>query len=120
MTDYSTHLDILRRGSSEDLSNIYIQHGLVHLFLEQLALAQDALRQALRGTESSLYAMGSPKELIAAAYEEFLFMDESLWLSMLRDADAAVRAPIDAKALTARIVTDYLPAFEAMEKALQP
>ena len=78
-------LQILAAAKQEDLQNLSIQHGIVHMFQEQfhlgIALLQDALREDGKGME----AMGAPKEIIMAAYEEYIFIEEDVWLHMLQD-----------------------------------
>lgn len=56
---------------------------------------------------------GSPRDIIKAAWRIFGFLDEELWLSMLRDRSDTAHI-YDAQLvqeLINRIITDYLPAF---------
>ena len=43
------------------------------------------LRDAFMRDGFGRAARGSPKEVIAEAYEQYLFVDESLWLAMIRE-----------------------------------
>ena len=56
-------------------------------------------------------AMGSAKELIAAAYEQYLFVDEDIWLAMLRDRHGSHDA---IQAQVGRILGTYQVALAAL------
>lgn len=65
-------------------------------------------------------ASGSPRDVLKTAFQYYDFMDEGLWLRMLRarndsahiyDADKALRLVDD-------IIRDYIPEFERVESGL--
>ena len=88
--DFQEHIQLLQQAEEEDLTNSFICHGIVHLFQEAFDLGLMAFREALKRDGQGLAAMGSAKELIAAAYEQYLFVDEDIWLAMLRDRKSVV------------------------------
>lgn len=111
LTDFSS-------VTKEDLSNVFILHGIVHWFMDEFDLGQQVFRDFLSEEHPSLAISLTPKELILDAYERYLFVDESVWLSMLRDRyhpDCA--EPVEEK--VRRIIHCYVPAFEAMAEALE-
>ena len=111
-------LQILAAAKQEDLQNLFIQHGIVHMFQEQfhlgIALLQDALREDGKGME----AMGAPKEIIMAAYEEYVFIEEDGWLHMMQDCRQTPQET-ELKPLVMRILMQYIPALQQVAKDLQ-
>ncbi|WP_308590486.1 HI0074 family nucleotidyltransferase substrate-binding subunit [uncultured Megasphaera sp.] len=109
--DYQTHLQLLQQAKEQDLSNPFICHGIIHLFQEQFDLALDILRDHLKREGKGMAAMGSAKELIAEAYENYLYIDEDCWLAMLKDR----RGSRDEVGIQVqRILDTYLEAFAAL------
>ena len=92
------------------MTNPFICHGIVHLFQEAFDLGLMAFREALK-RDGRLAAMGSAKELIAAAYEQYLFVDEDIWLAMLRDRHGSQDA---IEAQVGRILGPYQDALAAL------
>lgn len=115
---FSSHLKILCQGKGEDLSNLFIQHGIIHLFMEQFDLSQELFRSQLQKDGQFITVVSSPKEVIMAAYEAYLFVDEDIWLSMLRDRHDSVTG--DIKVWAQRILDCYIPAFQCLEEAFRP
>lgn len=111
---YARQLHLLMRAQEENLFHPLIQRGVIYVFLEQFDLAVQILRQALRQDGQGMVAMGSSKEVIMAAYEEYLFIDESLWLAMLRDRQNAVVCT-DKASMVRRIFRDYIPVFVQLQ-----
>lgn len=111
-------LQILAAAKQEDLQNLFIQYGIVHMFQEQfhlgIALLQDALREDGKGME----AMGAPKEIIMAAYEEYVFIEEDVWLHMMQDCRQTPQET-ELKPLVMRILMQYIPALQQVAKDLQ-
>ena len=110
-------LQILAAAKQEDLQNLFIQHGIVYMFQEQfhlgIALLQDALREDGKGME----AMGAPKEIIMAAYEEYVFIEEDVWLHMMQDCRQTPQET-ELKPLVMRILMQYIPALQQVAKDL--
>ena len=111
-------LQILAAAKQEDLQNLFIQHGIVHLFQEQFELGITLLQEALREDGKGMEARGSPKEIIMAAYEEYVFIEEDVWLHMLQDCR---RMPKEAslQPVVMRILMHYIPALQQVAKDLQ-
>lgn len=118
MTVFLEHLALLQSATKENLQNPFIQHGIIHVFMEQFDLAICVFQEALRQSGQGLAAMGSPKEVIMAAYEEYLFVDEDTWLHMLRDYQGLSRED-DLKPVILRILMQYVPAWQTMADELR-
>ncbi len=72
-------------------------------------------RDALKRDGFGMSAMGSPKEVIAEAYEQYLFVDESLWLAMIRERFGSEDA-LDVR--VRRILDSYVPALTQLQEEL--
>lgn len=77
-------------------------------------LAMTVFRDALKRDGFGMSAMGSPKE-IAEAYEQYLFVDESLWLAMIRERFGSEDA-LDVR--VRRILDSYVPALTQLQEEL--
>ena len=64
---------------------------------------------------------GAPREIIKSAYQCFDFMDEEVWLQMLKernntahiyDGEAAIE-------LTDRIITEFIPEFVELKSGIE-
>lgn len=109
--DFQEHIQLLRQAREADLTDPFVCHGIVHIFQEAFDLGLMAFREALKQDGQGMAAMGSAKELIAAAYEQYLFIDEEIWLAMLRDRHGSQDA---IKAQVGRILGDYQEALAAL------
>ena len=65
-------------------------------------------------------ATGSPREIIKAAYAVYDFMDETVWLDMLRDRNTSTHIydGEEVRRLAQRVIDRYIPAFERMRHAI--
>lgn len=118
LDSFLQRLQILKTAKQENLQNLFVQHGIVHMFQGQFALSIALLQEALREDGKGMEAMGSPKEVIMAAYEEYLFIEEDVWLHMLRDCSAA-REEGELKPLVMRILMQYIPTLQQIAEELQ-
>lgn len=114
-TGFSAQLQLLQQAEQQDLSNLFILHGIVHLYQGVFDLAMTVFRDALKRDGFGMSAMGSPKEIIAEAYEQYLFVDESLWLAMIRERFGSEDA-LDVR--VRRILDSYVPALTQLQEEL--
>ena len=98
------------------MENEFIVSGIIDKFYVQFELGWKVLKELLKYEGRAEANTGSPREIIKAAYTVYDFIDETLWLSMLRerndtahmyDEEAALR-------LVRHILRDYIPAFVRM------
>lgn len=59
---FSAQLQLLQQAEQQDLSNLFILHGIVHLYQGVFDLAMTVFRDALKRDGFGMSAMGSPKE----------------------------------------------------------
>ena len=64
---------------------------------------------------------GSPREILKAAYSVYDFIDEDIWLEMLKSRNdmTHIYDGEAAKRLVDMILRKYIPAFEIMRKKIQ-
>lgn len=114
---FSQGLKDFSRLKKEDLSNVFVLHGIVHWFMDEFDLGQQVFRDCLEKENSEFAITLTPKGLLLDAYERYLFVSESTWLAMLEDRyypDCC--EPVEEK--VRRIIRFYVPAFQAMEKEI--
>jgi len=82
--NFVSNLDVLSRAEKEDLSNEFIVSGVIDKFFVQFELGWKVLKELLRYEGKAIANTGSPREIIKGAYEIYDFLDEKIWLSMLK------------------------------------
>ena len=118
---FSKHLQVLCKADKEDIANEFIISGIIDKFYIQFELGWKVLKELLSYEGVKSAASGSPREIIKAAYAYFDFIDESMWLQMLRDRNDTThmyngQAAIE---LVEKIIKEYIPLFIKMEQAVK-
>lgn len=118
---YESALAVLSTADQQDLSNEFIQGGIVDKFSLQFELGWKTLKDLLRYEGDAAAASGSPREVLKAAYRYFDFVDEELWLAMLRDRNNIMHVydADEMQRLLARILGDYIPGFERLARSIR-
>lgn len=118
--NYCANLSVLEKAPDENLENEFIISGVIDKFFIQFELGWKVLKELLKYEGKSAANTGSPREIIKAAYTMYDFMNESVWLSMLKnrndmthiyDGDAAKR-------LVDLIIEQYIPAFVQLREEI--
>ncbi len=119
--EFSRHLRVLAQAPLQDLENEFIISGIIDKFSIQFELGWKVLKELLRYEGQPIAASGSPRKIIKAAYGCFDFLDEAVWLDMLRARNdlAHMYDSTRARALVTEILARFIPAFEAMEAAVR-
>ena len=67
------------------------------------------------------WATGSPKMILKTAYTIFDFIDEDIWLGMLKSRNdlTHIYDESSARRLVGVILKDYIPAFVKMQKGIE-
>lgn len=119
--NYRSNLLILSRAKNEDLENEFIISGIIDKFYIQFELAWKVLKELLRYEGNRVANTGSPREIIKAAYATYEFIDEDMWLSMLRERNnmTHVYDGEEAKELVKKIIDQYIPAFCRMKEEIE-
>ena len=118
--NYASALDVLSQAPFQDLTNEFVQGGVIDKFFLQLELGWKLLKVLLAYEGDAVAATGSPRDVLKAAFAYFDFMDETCWLAMLRDRNntAYVYDGEASRALVDTIIKTYLPEFERLREGL--
>ena len=114
--NYVSNLEILRKADSENLENEFIISGIIDKFFIQFELSWKVLKELLRYEGKSAAGSGSPREILKAAYEVYDFIDEDIWLDMLKTRNdmTHIYDGNAAKKLVCIILHRYIPEFEKL------
>ncbi len=118
---FCRHLEVLKRAENEDLSNEFIISGIIDKFFIQFELGWKVMKALLIYEGNALGKNGSPREIIKESYKYFEFMDEEVWLEMLRERNDTTHI-YDGEAageLVQKILTRYIGAFETLQENLK-
>lgn len=118
--NYSNALDVLLGAPEQDLSNTFVQGGVIDKFFLQFELGWKLFKTLLAYEGDPVAATGSPRDVIKAAYRYYDFMDERLWLDMLHDRNNVAHDydQTNAERLVRVIVQDYLPEYQRVKDGL--
>lgn len=118
--NYANLLKSLKRAPSLDLDEDIVRVGIIGTFSLQFELGWKLLKTVLAYEGQPIAASGSPRDIIKAAYAVFDFLDEDLWLSMLRDRNTITHVYDEEKSreLTDAIINRYIPAFQQLQDGL--
>ncbi len=119
--EYCRHLKVLQRAWQEDLSNEFIVSGIIDKFFIQFELGWKVLKNLLSYEGSPVGKTGSPREVIREAYRYFGFMDEEIWLGMLKERNdtAHIYDGEAAQRLAGKIIKEYTGEFEIMRAKIR-
>ena len=111
--NYVSNLEILQKAENEDLGNEFIISGIIDKFSIQFELSWKVLKELLRYEGKSAAASGSPREILKAAYEVYDFIDEDIWLEMLKSRNdmTHIYDGEAAKRLVDSILHRYIPEY---------
>lgn len=118
--NYASALTTLSTAQDQDLSNEFVQSGIIDKFSLQFELGWKLLKALLAYEGDAVSATGSPRDIIKGAYALFDFVDEKTWLAMLRDRNTITHVYDEAKELELvdTIITSYIPAFQRLKDGL--
>lgn len=119
--NYISNLNTLLTAHEEDLTNEFIISGIIDKFFIQFELGWKVLKELLKYEGRSEANSGSPREIIKAAYTVYEFIDEDVWLSMLRDRNDMTHI-YDGEAagrLVEKILTKYLSEFVKLKEGIE-
>lgn len=118
---YARHLQVLRRAEQEDITNEFIVSGIIDKFYIQFELGWKVLKELLRYEGANQAATGSPREIIKTAYAYYDFIEESVWLEMLRERNDTTHIYNEdaAQQLVAKILHKYVAVFVTLEQQIR-
>ena len=119
--NYSLNLNVLSKAEKEDLENEFIISGIIDKFFIQFELGWKVLKDLMRYEGRSIANTGSPREIIKAAYSVYDFIDEDVWLSMLRARNDMphIYDKNAAKETVNKILNEYIPAFIKLKDGIE-
>ncbi|MDD5900262.1 MAG: HI0074 family nucleotidyltransferase substrate-binding subunit [Lachnospiraceae bacterium] len=118
--NYMSNLAVLEKAKDEDLENEFILSGIIDKFFLQFELGWKVLKELMMYEGKSIANTGSPREIIKSAYSVYDFIEEQIWLSMLRDRNDMTHVYDEkaAKNLVGSILDSYIPAFISLKENL--
>ena len=105
----------------KDLNNDFIISGIIDKFFVQFELSWKVLKNCLKYEGKGVANSGSPREILKEAYSTYEFIDEKIWLEMLkaRNDMSHIYDGGAAKKLVDVILTKYIPEFLKLQANIQ-
>lgn len=121
LEQFERHLLILEKADREDLENEFIISGIIDKFYIQFELGWKVLKELLRYEGAKEAVTGSPREIIKTAYAYFDFIEEKVWLEMLRDRNDTTHIYNEeaARGLVEKILKKYIGVFRRMADSIR-
>lgn len=118
--NYCSNLTVLSVADQQDLNNEFIIGGIIDKFTIQFELGWKVLKELLRYEGRGEANSGSPREILKTAFELYDFVDEELWLAMLKDRNSMnhIYDGQAARDLVQTILERYIPAFQLLRASI--
>ena len=118
--NFNSNLEVLKRSGEEDIDNEFIISGIIDKFFIQFELSWKVLKELLRYEGSREARSGSPREILKAAYSVYDFINEDVWIEMLKSRNdmTHIYDGEAAKRLVNIILQKYIPEFLRMQKGI--
>lgn len=119
--EFCSHLEVLKKAPNEDLTNEFIISGIIDKFYIQFELGWKVLKELLAYEGNSMSATGSPRAILKTAHTYFNFVDEEIWLEMLRQRNDTTHIynKESAEALVNNILNQYIGEFVKMSESIK-
>ena len=117
---YRANLEVLSTAGQQDLENEFVIGGIIDKFMIQFELGGKVLKELLQYEGRSEARSGSPREILKVAFQVYDFVDEDVWIAMLRDRNnmSHIYDGNAARRLAQTIIDAYIPAFQRMEREI--
>lgn len=117
---YRANLEVLSTAGQQDLENEFVIGGIIDKFMIQFELGWKVLKELLQYEGRSEVRSGSPREILKTAFQVYDFVDEDVWIAMLRDRNnmSHIYDGNAARRLALTIIDAYIPAFQRMEREI--
>ena len=118
--NFNSNLEVLKRAGEEDIDNEFIISGIIDKFFIQFELSWKVLKELLCYEGSREARSGSPREILKAAYSVYDFINEDVWIEMLKSRNdmTHIYDGEAAKRLVNIILQKYIPEFLRMQKGI--
>lgn len=119
--NFVSNLEVLKRAGDEDLTNEFIISGIINKFFLQFELSWKVLKELLDYEGRSVAKSGSPREILKAAYATYDYIDEDIWLEMLRARSdmTYIYNGGAARQMVKAILEKYIPVFVEMRERIE-
>ena len=119
--NFVANLEVLKRAKDEDLTNEFIISGIIDKFFLQFELSWKVLKELLSYEGRSVAKSGSPREILKAAYATYDYIDEDIWLGMLRARNdmTHIYNGEAARQMVKVILEKYIPVFVEMRERIE-
>lgn len=119
--NFVSDLEVLKRAKDEDLTNEFIISGIIDKFFLQFELSWKVLKELLSYEGRSVAKSGSPREILKAAYATYDYIDEDIWLEMLRARNdmTHIYNGEAARQMVKVILEKYIPVFVEMRERIE-
>ena len=117
---YRANLEVLSTAGQQDLENEFVIGGIIDKFMIQFELGWKVLKELLQYEGRSEARSGSPREILKVAFQVYDFVDEDVWIAMLRDRNnmSHIYDGNAARRFAQTIIDAYIPAFQRMEREI--
>lgn len=117
---YRANLEVLSTAGQQDLENEFVIGGIIDKFMIQFELGWKVLKELLQYEGRSEARSGPPREILKVAFQVYDFVDEDVWIAMLRDRNnmSHIYDGNAARRLAQTIIDAYIPAFQRMEREI--
>ena len=119
--NFVANLEVLKRAKDEDLTNEFIISGIIDKFFLQFELSWKVLKELLSYEGRSVAKSGSSREILKAAYATYDYIDEDIWLEMLRARNdmTHIYNGEAARQMVKVILEKYIPVFVEMRERIE-
>lgn len=119
--NFVSNLEVLKRAKDEDLTNEFIISGIIDKFFLQFELSWKVLKELLSYEGRGVAKSGSPREILKAAYATYDYIDEDIWLEMLRARNdmTHIYNGEAARQMVKVILEKYIPVFVEMWERIE-
>lgn len=118
--NFEKNLSVLEKANQQDITNEFIVSGIIDKFMIQFELSWKVLKELLKYEGDIVAASGSPRQILKAAFKNYDFIHEKIWLDMLNDRNqtAHIYDGNAAERLAEKILTEYIPEFQSLRDNL--
>ena len=118
---FKSNLNVLALADQEDLTNEFIIGGIIDKFFIQFELGWKVLKELLSYEGQGISASGSPKMILKTAFTIYDFIDENVWLEMLRARNdmTHIYDALAARRLVDAVLQRYIPEFQKMKEGIE-
>ncbi len=118
--NFEKNLSVLEKANQQDITNEFIVSGIIDKFMIQFELSWKVLKELLKYEGNIEASSGSPRQILKAAFKNYDFIHEEIWLDMLNDRNqtAHIYDGNAAERLAQKVLSEYIPEFQSLRDNL--